>query len=1677
MGTILDGSFKISLNFLNDLYLQSESFKNLTIAIDSGNDSYFTSIAFATSSSLVPSSINLNAKSLKSYIQSFEATGTALNYLIPKNSSKLNAPSQQFSYLLETDTISENVDVEAILIIAKGFQTYKVEFDETLSSSIEGEIDITPGYNAFTFRFRSFNELYDGAIANNNFVYVDIAAATGNSSLTAFVIPIKIHLVKARSKNLLPESFMDGLHANSFKYNKEQSKYLVRTNPKLAGNIKLVVDSKGKLYFDTFDVDDNTSNVKYKKRPIDPESSYPYDIKRVFSSMPSASMYKVKEHTYNASTMNPLEQYNTFYATGAESDTSNLYDETKRFFAPLLLKKNIPQYFIILAIDNYSSSFNKNSIKDYLNSSRIVKVFSLKEDTNIGKYLKKYITNSQFKTYSLNLNFKSYELSKWFGIDYENGILTSKGEYLYNSIVDNHLTQYQLESRITDGFEKYRLLSSTIINLEFLFDDLEAKPNSIVSYMGFYADENELDEISIDVETLIGISKEQIYNASNIEISKNIVKLDNPDGKIFDIPNISSKIVALKGQDGYYLKVKSIDTNQITIANSKYTLSNLYYYDKSIKQLKVKPVKFDTQPFATIDFSTLNLDPSKSIQLEISYNGSKLMLYGTSIGSNTIPYISYDKLNGTSYICFKQDEGITIEELTSNIIKAINISSQFEASLLDEQKNILVVKAKEAGPAYNGAQVIVKNNYEAIGEVYLQGGGVKGSQVLVKQEDLSYLSGEEVIATKNGIASLKSFDGKFATDYIYEGGDGYKMLTIDSSNIAIDEDTYVYMYIPIKPKLVAFSLYPIADFDYKIKTVSNGRNELADEISLLKDELSFDLGQQQVVSLKPNLIYKLTVDSNAIADAYNTYINGKQVYRVNKLNSNAFSIAYDIAADAWKLTYNGALSSTSFVKLTGEAYTKYLQLTNSEYTFSAAEYDELVASGSNFTYFELALISIPDENDLKSLLLNSINGNDAIPNPSIIVDEYIIYTEDQDANMDVELNLSLEAYDGATFTPAAFDSTIIITNETLLKHDYLVKMITNYKSEEAISLYDDYDSSKVLPTVVKWSYLNSTNTYNDSLWLNISKEYGDFFGTPNLISINASPSNSTYQWFIISDGANKQCILPYDIDIEQFNSTDKDYFSILSAAIGNNFYSTIKKAGLYYYTIFRGVKYKILTSNSIDDYKFAIIAKKSSNVQAPYNPKIIANSKFKFIVAIIEIPINDILVNAYGLTYTFMYGLQHKLSDIYYINEDDFFKFGSSFLFDKLASYDATNFYKYAINPDDSVDITYRNMLIDNLSKYFIAPNEAIEPSFAYALERVGDKFVENASLLLKLDTSRKEAKTFRATSNSTTDFSDLWLYNYYGDITNGFISPEASPSQILPSSYSFYNIKSWLLNAGNSFYTYFLKELQLQNIKKLTDGSITIEYDEPKLLDGIYRYDGLYEVKTIDLIKFSKTFKATINGKSIKISYANAEFGSSNRFELDEFYFNKLSDINLKSYISYYSHKMLASCLDADYYRVYYDNSDAYRPYKHLGLNKNFFNSPCFNAEKAYTVEPDSNLFSVNEVEVPDGKNIQVSFNLLEVVKKYFKNKVSSSMVAGNEVDKFIELNIYKILVIDSIEAYMENSSELSNSIVADAINILKANLVNPKFTITNNIVSFSIFINKKESYKIKVKLNIKHK
>ena len=138
---------------------------------------------------------------------------------------------------------------------------------------------------------------------------------------------------------------------------------LCKTNPKLTTNVKVVVDSTGGIFLESFDANDELSKARYKNFRVGPSDKYEYDLKKFYNKglTPTDITFSLKRDNSDLNVHDSFaKQYEFAYTYGAEGLPSKYYEEEFSMLAPIWLEKNVPDYFIIFRIDDPVSVSNRN---------------------------------------------------------------------------------------------------------------------------------------------------------------------------------------------------------------------------------------------------------------------------------------------------------------------------------------------------------------------------------------------------------------------------------------------------------------------------------------------------------------------------------------------------------------------------------------------------------------------------------------------------------------------------------------------------------------------------------------------------------------------------------------------------------------------------------------------------------------------------------------------------------------------------------------------------------------------------------------------------------------------------------------------------------------------------------------------------------------------------------------------------------------------------------------------------------------------------------------------------------------------------------------------------------------------------------------------------------------------
>lgn len=291
---------------------------------------------------------------------------------------------------------------------------------------------------------------------------------------------------------------------------------LVRTNPKLTGNLKITIDGSGDMWLNAIKANAELSKDDYSRFPIDPEHSLASNVFRFFKegTTPNEIIFSLSESIDLTKTSKDLKDQYDFsnYFSGVKYLPSNKYSEKFSYFAPLVLKKTLPKYFIIFKINDplnkkidlmrqdYESGQDRSSyLIELFRKATIIKTFDLSEESKPGKFIRQHMAAANFPNSPLSVSFGEDEYTTWNGILVNDGIMGSRGELLYKQYTRSSPLK-TFEEMITNGFERNGVIVPDILNLEFIFDDSTSEKYDINRYLGIYVDTIEISKLDVDLQ-------------------------------------------------------------------------------------------------------------------------------------------------------------------------------------------------------------------------------------------------------------------------------------------------------------------------------------------------------------------------------------------------------------------------------------------------------------------------------------------------------------------------------------------------------------------------------------------------------------------------------------------------------------------------------------------------------------------------------------------------------------------------------------------------------------------------------------------------------------------------------------------------------------------------------------------------------------------------------------------------------------------------------------------------------------------------------------------------------------------------------------------------------------------------------------------------------------------------
>lgn len=520
---------------------------------------------------------------------------------------------------------------------------------------------------------------------------------------------------------------------------------LVRTNPKLTGNVKLLTNGID-LYLESFSANNELSSTKFKSFKLDGALTYDQDVFNFFrrGSFPSELAYEVFQEFKDTSVLSSYEnQYEMFYSAGARSLASEVYTEDIGMLAPIWLNEQIPNYFVVFRIDNPASVNNSKSkfpsdgeelaqsskkFKEFvLQNCTAIQTFDLRETSKIGSYIRRYRNQEAFPKSPLTVSWNKDEPIQWNGISYSKGGFTSAGNFSYDSLIAKDSTILQNEYFFTKGFQRNKVLLANLINLEFLFSDKTANEYSINRYFGLYVNEVAEGEFKLSGEDFYSNQeKTQVPKVKTVkEISELLntkLNISNSNGVLLHVdpttvttqtglptPSRVNEVESIfyikdKAEQFHTIKKGAIwKNNQIRLFDTQLDVSQLAGFNKPTTFVNAQVIDSLGKPAAFLDI--LGEFP----------DGARIKFYSGEFDDNTgaIEQITIGQISanaektngpGTNFERFFNPNG-TPNEIAKAIVKAIKHGIDLDHQLFNVSINDSYVYLESRFSGINAKQL------------------------------------------------------------------------------------------------------------------------------------------------------------------------------------------------------------------------------------------------------------------------------------------------------------------------------------------------------------------------------------------------------------------------------------------------------------------------------------------------------------------------------------------------------------------------------------------------------------------------------------------------------------------------------------------------------------------------------------------------------------------------------------------------------------------------------------------------------------------------------------------------------------------------------------------------------------------------------------------------------------
>ena len=1044
------------------------------------------------------------------------------------------------------------------------------------------------------------------------------------------------------------------------------SKPLLRTNPKLSSNVKLVVCEDG-LFLESFNADPKIAGSSYKRYRLKPEGSFSYDIHKFWSGnkTPEDLIYKVKRDYSDFSILDTYDkQFEETYNYGTSINYSKLYSEQFRLHAPIWLDKNVPSKFIIYRVDEakrsyFGKKFKRSKINDDLSKATLIKTFDLSEDSDLGKYIRNHVNSEEFPTSPLKVSFDKDEKTLYNGIDLIKGGFVSKGEYHYKDTVNTDKPLIEYNDFITEGFSRNSMVCANLINLEFLFEDEEATEFSISRYFGIFVDEHG-----------VGSGVVENINDDTIKFSEISHSLDlgaNPDW--YSLPY--SKFFKEKPILGW---AKSAD-NYHNIKNGSSWSSNQYEFKINHNNQDYSSFLGKKKTGKTIDVIKNEISEPDFLKIDvvdIPNNGDRFSVVNLKRQRFNIESVKSNTVAGGSYQ-IKDDLGnIGVFTMGTNPFDDLS-------DIVNNWPNV--------GTFAKYTPFLKEKNGEWMVELIENEINMEQSHKFIPDNGIPGTPTPTLISIKQTFTPIDVINHMFYADNTITRGktDGLNFSNQGNlENIAHSISEVIRLNTRFETLVEKTCIY--------IKAPVKGYNRLDDAFFMQNQNNPFlSFGTPSDVNNLLNIAAPWLTQYNAYA--FGGGANKNQSLYIIEDDEDQFNVG-DYLLDS-KNKFNKIIDIVEDSRTIGSEYKKIiLEQKNGGIDKMVNIYSEFRVEWGYFDAYDIY--------DLNFDFYDNQNSN---------IKELYYELPRHDYNSIVTyLDTWYPGYipSGVTAGTSAYSD---VESLEKMPNDYFANLIPLLKGEEDLislgasiteeSIDSEYDRlqennttqfstvSRVVPYINKWVLKDSLNVRENPYYLNVSESFGETNFAPDFSKEERDENSMTHEWFYLdkiptyiegrtwanSSFSYVNPALDIQIEFDDFKSISHDYFKSYFLSYGMYTHPDIKSSfadtnlrrkythfsegdsRTFSSTIFNGIKFtpklrkkqtqdvtkEFITSGEFNGYRFSTVVstKLDSTLSNDLSYKVIQNKKFKYVVLFLELSLSD--SNFEWLNRKILYELDHKL--------------------------------------------------------------------------------------------------------------------------------------------------------------------------------------------------------------------------------------------------------------------------------------------------------------------------------------------------------------------------------------------------------------------------------------------------